>query len=331
MILQTIRDCLPEVVRTREQDLLIGDTCLALTDKEREEIENVNFENYQYNSPQKTEISARIADAVHKSQLKGVAIGAAIGALGGGTIAWKLTNSIQVAALGGAAGGLVGGISGYHAGKKRGRKMVVSDITHSPEYRKWENEKYETIIFPALSRYMDPDQYENFELTCPITLGFMLEPVQASDNHIYEKSAILAHLAAWKQRWNSSETAFLSTENQVALLMASSPFRIYPITENTLKPLPNYYRNIFHELVNNYNSKVLEQQSIVDLAEKILEPLTEQAEKIVQLYSMTQRERTRIETRMRIALEDLPDTDLEDAYEFLTASAKLPRLLMPAG
>ena len=50
MILQTIRACLPEGVRTREQDLLIGDTCLALTDNERKEIENLNFENYQYNS-----------------------------------------------------------------------------------------------------------------------------------------------------------------------------------------------------------------------------------------------------------------------------------------
>ncbi|KAG6559264.1 hypothetical protein RHABOEDO_001867 (plasmid) [Candidatus Rhabdochlamydia oedothoracis] len=78
MILQTIRTCLPEGVRTDQQDLLIGDTCLALTDKEREEIENLNFENYQYNSPQRAEVSARVADAAYKGQLVGAAKGAAV-------------------------------------------------------------------------------------------------------------------------------------------------------------------------------------------------------------------------------------------------------------
>lgn len=78
MILQTIRACLPEEVRTKEQDLLIGDTCLALTGKEREEIENLNFENYQYNSPQRAEVSTRVADAVYKAQLTGAATGADI-------------------------------------------------------------------------------------------------------------------------------------------------------------------------------------------------------------------------------------------------------------
>lgn len=329
MILQTIRTYLPEGVRTEQQDLLIGDTCLALTDKEREEIENLNFENYQYNSPQRAEVSARVADAVYRAKLAGAVTGTAVGALGGGTAAWKTTKSVPMTALGGAAGGLTGGVSGYYAGKKISHRMIVSDITNSPEYHKWKNEKYETIIFPALSRYVEPSQYENFQLICPITLDFMLEPVRAKDNHIYEKSAILAHLAAWQERREFVGRPFLPAD-----WVASSPFRICHITADTLKPLPDYYKKIFHELIGNYNSKVLAQQSIVDLAKEQFGPLTEQAEKIVRLYSMTQRERIRIKNAIEAELlniEDIPDIKLEEINNFLIASANLPRLLMATG
>ncbi len=333
MILQTIRTYLPQGVRTEQQDLLIGDACLALTDKEREEIENLNFENYQYNSPQRAEVSARVADAIYRAQLAGAATGAATGALGGGAAAWKTTNSLPITALGGAAGGITGGISGYYAGEKIGHRRVVTDITNSPEYHKWKNEKYETIIFPALSRYMDPSQYENFQLICPITLDFMLEPVQARDNHIYEKSAILAHLAAWRSRLPFDFDS-LPQERRQELLKNSSSFRIAHVTKGALKPLPDYYKKIFHELIGNYNNKVLAQQSIVDLANEQFGPLTEQSEKIVQLYSMTQRERTRIKNAIEAELlniEDNSDIELEEMNSFLIASAKLPRLLMPTG
>lgn len=333
MILQTIRNCLPEVVRTEEQDLLIGDTCLALTDKERKEIENLNFENYQYNSPQRAEVSARVADAVYKAQLAGAATGAAVGALGGGAVAWKTTKSVPMAALGGAAGGITGGISGYYAGEKIGHRWIVTDITTSPEYKKWENEKYETIIFPALSRYMDPSQYENFQLICPITLDFMLEPVRARDNHIYEKSAILAHLAAWRSRLPFDFDS-LPQERRQELLKNSLPFRIAHVTEDALEPIPRYYRDIFDRLVGNYNKQVFTQQSIVNRANEQSGPLTEQEEKIVKLYSMTQRQRNRIDSEIGMSLlniEEISDKEIEDSREFLTAAAKLPRLLRPTG
>jgi hypothetical protein len=47
MILEKIRTAFPEINRTQEQDLLIGSTCLALTDQERDAIENLNFNKYQ--------------------------------------------------------------------------------------------------------------------------------------------------------------------------------------------------------------------------------------------------------------------------------------------
>jgi hypothetical protein len=328
MILQKIRNYLPQGIRTEEQDLLIGDTCLALTDKEREEIENLNFENYYYNSPQRAEISAKIADAVHKAQLVAVRV------LGGGSTTCKTTNSLPMTALARAAGSLLGSISGYYAGENLGHAMVVTDTKNSPEYRKWENEKYQTIIFPALSRYMNPNQWEDFQLLCPITLGFMLEPVQAIDNHIYDKSAILTHLATWQERWNSWDRQCLPAERQIDLWRASSPFRAAYITANTLKPLPNYYRNIFYKLVHNYNSKVLAQQFIVDLAKENFGPLTKEAEKIVKLYKMTQRQRTRVDGEIGMILlnkDEISDEDLEESREFLSAAAKLPRKLILAG
>ncbi|MEK7340216.1 MAG: U-box domain-containing protein [Candidatus Rhabdochlamydia sp.] len=331
MILQKIRTCLPERIRTEEQDMLIGDTCLALTDKERKEIENLNFESYQYNSPQRAEISARVADAVYKAQLAGAATRAAVGALGGGALAWKTTSSVPLTALAGAAGGLTGGVTGYYAGEKLGHARVITDIKNSPEYHKWRNEKYETIIFPALSRYMDPNQWEDFQLICPITHNFMLEPVQATDGHIYDKSAILAHLAVWQGKWNSLDRLLLSTERQTELWMSSSPFRAGHVTANTLEPLPDYYKNIFDGLVHNYNSKVLTQKSIVDLAKEEYGPLTEKAEKIVKLYSMNQRRRRIIGNEMTAALlrrEEISDEEFKVASEFLGAAAELPKELL---
>ncbi|MGL5263109.1 MAG: hypothetical protein ACRDAI_00795 [Candidatus Rhabdochlamydia sp.] len=47
MILEKIRTAFPEINRTQEQDLLIGSTCLALTDQERDTIENLNFNKCQ--------------------------------------------------------------------------------------------------------------------------------------------------------------------------------------------------------------------------------------------------------------------------------------------
>ncbi|KAG6559265.1 hypothetical protein RHABOEDO_001866 (plasmid) [Candidatus Rhabdochlamydia oedothoracis] len=49
---------------------------------------------------------------------------------------------------------------------------------------------------------------------------------------------------------------------------------------------------------------------------------------------MTQRERNRIDSEIGTALlniEEISDEEIEDSREFLTAVAKLPRLLRPTG
>ncbi len=48
MTLGKIRAVFPEDNRTPDQDLLIGSNCLALTDKERNLIESINFKGYQF-------------------------------------------------------------------------------------------------------------------------------------------------------------------------------------------------------------------------------------------------------------------------------------------
>ncbi|MGL4540375.1 MAG: hypothetical protein ACRCU0_05300 [Candidatus Rhabdochlamydia sp.] len=328
MSLEILRTTFPKTIRTEEQDLIIGDSCLALTEKERYEIENLNFENYQYNSPERAEVCARVTDAIYKAKIMGAASGAAAGTVAASAITWKLTESLGATALAGAGGGLTGAAAGYYAGKKIGNEMVVNDISRSIEYRKWENEKYESIIFPALSRYMDPDRWDRFQIQCPITHDLMLEPVKARDNHIYEKTAILAHLEAWQERWNSWERYTLPRERQMEILQSISPFRSGYISADTLEGLPDYYKNIFKELKTNYNDKVLDQRLVVGLADRVTE-LSPFDDKIVKFYEKTQRERSIIAADMHTALlrSTLSEEKVEKGREFLSAAAKLPELV----
>lgn len=329
MSLEILRTTFPKTIRTEEQDMLIGPNCLTLTDPERKEIENLNFENYQYNSPERAEVCARVTSAIYKAKVMGAASGAAAGAVAASAITWKLTESLGATALAGAGGGIAGGVAGYYAGKKIGREWIVQDINSSPEYLKWQNEKYETIIFPALSRYMDPNRWDRFQIACPITHDLMLEPVKAGDGHIYEKTAILAHLEAWEGRWNSFERYFLPEERQLEMLESISPFRSGHISKDSLRPLPGYYKKIFDKLRKNYNNKVLEQKSIVDRAKELIGPLPEETSKVVKFYSMTQRERAIIEHDVQGALlrSALSDKKVEIVREFLSAAAKPPELI----
>ncbi|MGL4540395.1 MAG: U-box domain-containing protein [Candidatus Rhabdochlamydia sp.] len=199
MTLETIRTIFPEANRTQEQDMLIGSSCLALTDKERSIIENFNFDNYQHSAPVRSEIASIKAHAIAKAQITGVVSGFLLGSIIGVVVAWNNWYKEHTLA-GGLSGGITGGATGYYAGKAIGQKRIMKELSNSTEYQIWKNKNYETIIFPALSRYVDPDQWDRMQLTCPITLDFMIEPVKAEDGHVYEKAALLAHLNAWEIR-----------------------------------------------------------------------------------------------------------------------------------
>lgn len=109
MILEKIRTIFPEANRTREQDLLIGSSCLALTDKERETIENLNFDNYQasLSEEEKEDLSVRVAEAVTKAQFWGATGGAATGGIAAGASVWYFAPLMPVAIITSGLGGAV--------------------------------------------------------------------------------------------------------------------------------------------------------------------------------------------------------------------------------
>ncbi|PWU13057.1 MAG: hypothetical protein C5B45_06735 [Chlamydiae bacterium] len=75
-----------------------------------------------------------------------------------------------------ASGGL-GGYLGFEAGKQKGgdigHKIAMKNETYTPEFIRWQGEKYATIILPALSRYVDLDESKK-QFMCPITLDWMI-------------------------------------------------------------------------------------------------------------------------------------------------------------
>lgn len=343
MILEKIRTTFPETNRTQDQDLLIGSSCLALTDKERDTIENLNFNRYHSSLDEKEreDLSVRVAEAVAKAQMWGTVSGFTTGGVAAGASAWYLAALTPLATIVSGVGGAVAGRKiGHYAGGRIGHRRAIKNETNSSEYILWRNEKFETIIFPALSRYVDPNKWSTVQLECPITLDWMMEPVRAEDGHIYEKSAILAHLAAWEERQRQMEEnrrGFalepLSPQELQEVLQTRSPLRNGNITVGGLRELPDYYKEIFRKLECNYNTKVSEQQSIAAQVKDLPQPFPEEVAKVVRWYSMTQRERNLIEDEMRPSLlrsTELSDEEVEGAREFLNAAAKLPKVIMTA-
>ncbi|VHO00766.1 hypothetical protein [Candidatus Rhabdochlamydia sp. T3358] len=253
MTLGKIRAVFPEDNRTPDQDLLIGSNCLALTDKERNLIENINFKGYQFslNDEQNESLSIRVGEAVSKAQFWGAAGGSTTGGAVGGAVAWywvPLMPLITIAS--GVGGAIVGGVTGYNLGGKFGHRRVVENVTHSSEYLHWSNEKYEKIIFPALSRFVDVDVWERVPLECPITNQFAIEPVRDPHGHVFENEAIINWLRTCDQSLLNRLFEFppISQEELENALQRRCPLRAGFITEDQLKKIPDYYKNIFKKI-----------------------------------------------------------------------------------
>ena len=339
MILEKIRTAFPEINRTPEQDLLIGSTCLALTDQERDTIENLNFNKYQSSLDEKKskEISLRVAKTVANAQWWGKVTGCAAGGAGAGAAAWYLAAlSPLLTAASGAAGGYLGFESGKIIGGDVGHEIAMKNETYTPEFIRWKDKKHATVILPALSRYVDLDESKK-QLMCPITLDWMIEPVQAKDGHVYEKAAIIEHLINWMERLEEmlrlQPIQTLTPKDAQEILNTSSPLRNGFISVGELEELPGYYEEDVRSLISKYNMKVLKQRAIVDQTKNQTQELSEEVTKVVKFYSMTQKERNHIKADMR---RDLlihrvfrPDeqTEEDQALDLLTAAAKLPELI----
>ncbi|MGB7128135.1 MAG: hypothetical protein WBD50_03470, partial [Candidatus Rhabdochlamydia sp.] len=341
MILEKIRTAFPEINRTQEQDLLIGSTCLALTDQERDTIENLNFNKYQSSLDEKKskKVSLRVVETVANAQWWGKVSGFATGSVSAGTAAWYLA---ALSPLLTAASGGLGGYLGFEAGKIMGgdigHELAMENEINEPEFICWKDEKYATVILPALSRYVDLDKEESkTQLTCPITLDWMVEPVRAKDGHVYEKAAIIRHLATWPGRVTEilalRPIQTLTPKDAQEILNTSSPLRNGFISIDELKELPGYYEETVRSLISKYNMKVLNQRTIVDQNKDQTQELPEEVAKVVRFYSMTQERRDHIKADMR---RDLlihrvfrPDeqTEEDQALDLLTAAAKPPELI----
>lgn len=212
---------------------------------------------------------------------------------------------------------------------------------HTPEFVRWKDEKYATVILPALSRYVNLDKEESkIRLTCPITFDWMIDPVRAEDGHVYEKAALIRHLVTWTDRL--IETLALrqvqgrgpfSPQEAQEILNTRSPLRNGDITIEGLKELLGYYEETVRSLISKYNMKVLNQRAIVNQANNQAQELPEEVAKVVRFYSMTQERRDHIKADMR---RDLlihrvfrPDEQIEEdqALDLLTAAAKPPELI----
>ena len=260
-------------------------------------------------------------------------------AVGVSTIAaWYLSAFTSLATVASGLGSAISGaLVGYSLEEIIGSKRAIKDEASSPKYIFWSNQKYKKTIFPALSRYEKPTLWSNIPLECPITLDWMLKPVQAEDGHIYEKAAILAHLAAWRKRLQEKKAERLRfgmgpipPQEMQELLQARSPLRNGNITIAGLKECPDYYEIIFEKLKRTYNAKVSEKQSIAADAENIPQPFTEEVSKVMRFYEKTQRERSITEADVHTDLLKSPtlsDKEIKKANEFLNAASALPRLL----
>jgi len=338
MILEKIRTTFPESIRTQEQDLLIGSSCLALTDQERDTIENLNFNRYEssLDREKRKDLSLRVAKSVADSQWWGEVSGFVTGGVSAGAGAWYLAAFTPFwTALSGLAGGYLGSKAGKQMGGDIGHEMAITNESNTPEFVHWRNKKYATVILPALSRYVDPDKESK---TCPITLDWMVEPVRADDGHVYEKEALIEHLITWRER--AFETLVLrgiqggsplSPEEERELLSTRSPFRNGNITIAGLEELPGYYDETIKSLTAKYNMEVLKQHAIVDQSKNQTQELSKEVAKVVRFYSMTQEERNHIKTDMRRDLLGHRvfrlDKEEDEALEFLKAAAKPPELI----
>jgi hypothetical protein len=316
MILEKIRAVFPEANRTLEQDLIIGSTCLALTPKERNTIENVNFNTYKarLKEGKRRDLSLKIEKSVTNSQCWGEISGFTSGGITIGVAAWYLTIfSPLLTVASGIGGGILGAKIGKSIGGNIGHKRVVKDVTSSPEYAHWKTKRYATKILPVLNRYVHPDKESKIQLVYSRTKGLS---TQAEIQINQEKRSI-----PLQQEVQEFGNSFSKNDN----VIIEGLEELSGLQEETIKLLTYKYNlEVFKQLIIVDRSKT--QQSIPEEITKVMSQ--EEINKVVKLYSMTQKERDNIVVGMKVDLsKSLSLEDAKASFEFLNAAAKLPKLI----
>lgn len=277
-MLEKIRSIFPELVqtelpgtnqaftRTQEQDLLIGSSCLTLTDKERDTIANLTFERYQasLNQEDNKNLTQKISDVISKYQFWGGTGGAVAGGAAGGGIAWYFAPLMPfVTFTSGLAGAVLGGASGLTVGGNIGYERAVEDVRHSPEFTIWKYEQYEDIIFPALARYTDTEAYEKINLQCGIDKCFALDPVQDSHGHIFNKKSIIQWFSKWNETWPEVKLSqFLTLAKLQRLLLELPEEQTQMALQDLFQGMPQEQIAMISQLIAQNPAEQLEQAFI---------------------------------------------------------------------
>lgn len=352
--LETIRNLFPSVTRTSEQDMLIGSSCLSLTEEERYGICTYGntaraFEIYRADPANVDDVTQRIGEAVFRGKviggISGGLVGAATGSVGGAMITAQFI-PIPHAILGGAiVGGVGGAVTGAYVGSKIGGSKVnqnkVLELSKSSEVRRWTHDKYKASVFPPLMQYISLKNEDQIQL-CPLTLNWMDEPVEANDHHIYEKTALLTHLTTHEARWPAASLAQLDPVERERILNERSPLRICNIHKEDLKPVKEYHANLFISLINNYNERVLHQKAVYAAFEKGVEGESlnklfeaarmdrREADQVVRFYQTSEVEREDIVLDMESTINKsrLSFNEKAGVKTWLAATAKDPQPLL---
>ena len=291
---------------TPDEKAVLSCTRFTLTNEQREKITSINFNHYleEYLSDHNryNQFEQDVADGVLPIKVAGAVVGAlAGGGLVAGGVALTCPHPAAIAA-GGVVGGVAGGVGGWHLAKacatSRVRASLERTLENSVEFRLWKNEQYKEV-FPLLARALPQNALEVHQssLECPINLEWMQEPVITEDDHVYEKSAIEAHLQQWAATWSAERLNQLTPQEQENALRLRSPLRICEI--NVLTQRDDYYDRIFKELKDHYNAQV---RHVLENIAVLEQPISEEVQEIVDFYSKTEEERSDVVMQMNIAV-----------------------------
>jgi hypothetical protein len=303
-LLSMARRVFPEG-RTPEQDSLVGSASLALTDLERQCIDehydrDMRYENYVASLPReraksvKKKLDDYVCGAISKGNIAGGFAGTAVGfgvGVGIGIVPIPLVMCATVPTC--AAIGLFGGIAaGGLAGGAIAKGLGIRKITSSEECVQWIDRRCHEVAIPALMQFMSPEKRARVELDCPITMDRMQDPVEAPDHRVYERSEIVRHLE----------------------MKGTSPFTGDRMSIWSLSRKPGYYTDILNRLRQNYNAMVSRRERIIaewQDRDQDLEMVSsfqvegvkaEEASQVVRFHSMAVSERREVADEMASAV-----------------------------
>jgi hypothetical protein len=164
-----LRNIFPAERRTPAQDVLLGQSCLALAKGERQCIVELlnSQQNFQAYRRENLDVNDKLQHDIAFGKGAGTVIGIATGAIVGGGVGAAAGAIVSAAnppvsmlaaagggaLLGGCLGGAAGGYAGYKLGGMAGKFFSVKEIKESRPFLQWNAARYERVALPALRQF----------------------------------------------------------------------------------------------------------------------------------------------------------------------------------